>query len=95
MKTTKNRRKPKVAAVPGAAEVVVGGLEGPCLHEFIAIATHPGIYKPASTLAEALGFAESLLAAPQLHLISESPGSFEKLREITGRRLTAGEFAIR
>ncbi|HRZ34823.1 MAG TPA: PIN domain-containing protein [Candidatus Paceibacterota bacterium] len=55
----------------------------PCLHEFIAIATHPGIYKPACTLAQALGFAESLLAAPQLHLLSESPGYFEKLRDIS------------
>ena len=55
----------------------------PCLHEFIAIATHPGIYKPASTLAQALAFAESLLAAPQLYLLSESPGYFEKLRDIS------------
>ncbi len=54
----------------------------PCLHEFIGIATHPGIYKPASTLAEALGFVDSLLASPQLHLLSESPGYFEKLRDI-------------
>ena len=54
----------------------------PCIHEFIGIVTHPGIYKPASTLAEALGFVEALLASPQLHLLSESPGYFEKLREI-------------
>ena len=25
-----------------------------CIHEFIGIVTHPGIYKPASTLSEAL-----------------------------------------
>src|SRR5437867_1101343 len=54
----------------------------PCIHEFIAIATHPGIYKPASTLAEALGFLDSLFASPQLHLLSESPGYFDRLREI-------------
>jgi toxin-antitoxin system PIN domain toxin len=54
----------------------------PCLHEFIAIATHPGIYKPPSVLAEALGFVDSLLASPQLHLLAESPGYFEKLRVI-------------
>ena len=55
----------------------------PCIHEFIGIATHPGIYKPASTLAEALGFVDSLLASPQLHLLAESPGYFEKLRDIS------------
>ena len=52
----------------------------PCIHEFIAIATHPAIYKPPSTLAAALGFVDSLLASPQLHLLAESHGYFEKLR---------------
>ena len=55
----------------------------PCIHEFIGIVTHPGIYKPASNLSEALGFVDSLFASPQLHLLAESPGYFEKLREIS------------
>ena len=55
----------------------------PCIHEFIGIATHPGIYKPASTLSEALGFLDSLFASPQLNLLAESAGYFEKLREIS------------
>jgi toxin-antitoxin system PIN domain toxin len=54
----------------------------PCLHEFVGIVTHPGIYKPASTLAEAFGFIDALVASSQLHLLSESPGYFEKLRTI-------------
>ena len=54
----------------------------PCIHEFIGIVTHPGIYKPASTLSEALGFVDSLFASPQLHLLSESSGYFEKLRAV-------------
>lgn len=60
----------------------------PCIHEFIGIVTHPGIYKPASTLSEALGFVDSLFASPQLHLLSESSGYFAKLRDIiTAARL--------
>ena len=60
----------------------------PCIHEFIGIVTHPGIYKPASTLSEALGFVDSLFASPQLELLSESSGYFQKLRDIvTGARL--------
>ena len=58
-------------------------LPWPCVHEFIGIVTHPGIYKPASTLAEAFGFVDSLLASPQLHLLAESHGYFDKLREIS------------
>ena len=52
----------------------------PCIHEFIGIATHPGIYDPASTLAAALGFVDSLLASPQLRLLAEGSGYFERLR---------------
>ena len=60
----------------------------PCIHEFIGIVTHPGIYKPASSLSEALGFVDSLFASPPLELLSESSGYFEKLRAIvTGARL--------
>jgi uncharacterized protein len=54
----------------------------PCVHEFIAIATHPSIYKPASTLSEALGFLDALFASQPLQLLSESHGYFEKLRAI-------------
>ena len=55
----------------------------PCLHEFISIATHPGIYKPASTLSDAFGFIDALLASPNVELLSESPGYLEKLRKIS------------
>ncbi len=78
-------------AFHAGAKAAVEGLRGqlapwaipwPCLHEFIAIATHPGIYKPASHLLEALGFVEALLASPRLEVLAESPGYFEKLRAI-------------
>jgi toxin-antitoxin system PIN domain toxin len=62
----------------------------PCIHEFIAIVTHPRVYKPASTIAEALGFLEALLASEQLHLLAESPGYFEKLRELSLAAKLAG-----
>jgi uncharacterized protein len=57
-------------------------LPWPCVHEFISISTHPNIYHPASTLVEAFGFLEDLLSSPQLHLLSEGPGYFEKLRAL-------------
>lgn len=60
----------------------------PCIHEFIGIVTHPGIYKPASALSEAFGFMDSLFASRQLQLLSESSGYFEKLRDVaTAARL--------
>ena len=55
----------------------------PCIHELTGIVTHPGIFRPASTLAEALAFVDSLFASPELHFLAESPGYFEKLRSIS------------
>ncbi len=55
----------------------------PCIHEFIGIVTHPRIYRPPSSLAQALGFVEALLASPSLQLLAESDGYFEKLRRCT------------
>ena len=57
-------------------------LPWPCVHEFINISTNPRIYQPASTLSEALGFLEQLFGSPQIHLLAESPGYFEKLRAL-------------
>jgi toxin-antitoxin system PIN domain toxin len=53
-----------------------------CVHEFIGVVTNGRVYRPASPLANALEFLDSLIASPQLHLLAESPGYFEKLREL-------------
>jgi predicted nucleic acid-binding protein len=53
-----------------------------CVHEFIGVVTCGRVYKPASPLSSVLGYLDSLMASPQLHLLAESPGYFEKLREL-------------
>ena len=65
-------------------------LPWPCIHEFLSVATNPGIYKPSSTLTEAITFLESLFGSPRLHLLSEGPGYFEKLRELATAARLAG-----
>lgn len=57
-------------------------LPWPCVHEFIGVATNPKIYKPASPLSAVFDFLDSLMTAPSLHLLAESPGYFEKLRDL-------------
>jgi uncharacterized protein len=54
----------------------------PCVHEFIAIVTHPNIYRPPTPLKTAFQVIESLAAGDNLHFLSESEGYFEKLRQI-------------
>ncbi|MDP9291534.1 MAG: PIN domain-containing protein [Verrucomicrobiota bacterium] len=65
-------------------------LPWPCVHEFLGVVTSGRVYKPASPLSNALSFLDSLLASPQLHLLSESPGYFEKLRELATRARLSG-----
>ena len=54
----------------------------PCLHEFIAIATHARIYDPPSPLDEALVQVEYWLEAPGMVLLGEDERYWPRLREI-------------
>ena len=59
----------------------------PCLHEFLAIATHPRIYNPPTPLAQAIDQIEAWLEAPSLTILSEVDGYWSELRAAleTGR----------
>ena len=46
-------------------------LPWPCLHEFLAVVTHPRLYRPATPMPDALGVVEDLLAAPGATTIGE------------------------
>ncbi|HAH11779.1 MAG TPA: VapC toxin family PIN domain ribonuclease [Alphaproteobacteria bacterium] len=50
----------------------VWGLPWPCLHEFLAIATHPRIYAPPSTLKQGIAQVEAWLSSPSAILLSET-----------------------
>src|SRR3974377_2280538 len=51
-----------------------GAIPWPCLHEFIAIVTHPRIYAPPTPLASAADQVEAWLGAPSGALLAESEG---------------------
>jgi len=54
----------------------------PCIHEFIAIVTHPRIYDPPTPLAHALEQVECWLESPSLVLLAETHDYFERLQTI-------------
>lgn len=58
----------------------------PCIHEFLAIVTHPRIYDPPTPLELALDQVEAWLESPSLVMLAESTGYWDHLR----RLLTAG-----
>ena len=62
----------------------------PCLHEFLAIATHPAIYDPPTPLERALRQVDAWLAAPTLALLAERGGYWERLRGLLGAGRVSG-----
>lgn len=58
------------------------GIPWHCLNEFYAIATNPKIYKPASTIAEAIRQIEIWLASPTLTILGEDGDTWPILRDL-------------
>ncbi len=62
----------------------------PCVHEFLAIATHPRIYAPPTPIALALAQVAAWMEAPGLVLLGESSEYWERFRAVAGSALIAG-----
>ena len=52
----------------------------PCIHEFLAIVTHPRIYSPPTPLELAIDQVEAWMEVPNLILLVELEGYWQKLR---------------
>jgi uncharacterized protein len=59
----------------------------PCIHEFLAIATHPKIFSPPTPLEQALFQVEAWLESPSVVMLQESEGYWAILKNMvqTGR----------
>jgi toxin-antitoxin system PIN domain toxin len=83
---------------PAASELIRNLAEGPaawaipwpCLHEFLAIVTHPRIYRPPTPLDVATDQVAAWLEAPNLALLTESQGYWRRLRETIEKGKIAG-----
>lgn len=51
----------------------------PCVHEFIAIVTHPRIFKPPSSIEDALGAVCDLLGLPGMVTLGDGPDHLRRL----------------
>jgi len=51
----------------------------PCAYEYLRVVTHPRLFKPPSTQAEAIGRLNLLSASPSLTLIGPGPAHFDNL----------------
>lgn len=62
----------------------------PCIHEFLAIVTHPKIFAPPTPLDAAAVQVEAWLESPSLTLLSETTGYWAVLNETIRRGRLAG-----
>ncbi len=62
----------------------------PCIHEFIAIVTHPRIYRPPSSLTQAFAQIEAWVSSPSITLGSEGRGYLAQLNRISESARVAG-----
>ena len=63
------------------------GIPWPCIHEFLAIATHPTIYNPPTPLPKALEQVDIWRESPPVRILGEMAGHWKELKNIlsTGR----------
>jgi toxin-antitoxin system PIN domain toxin len=52
----------------------------PCVHEFVAVITHPRIYKPPTPLRDAILQVDYWMESPALRLLGEGPGYWDHLK---------------
>lgn len=73
------------AAYAKLAELAEGrgawAIPWPCVHEYLAIVTHPRIYSPPTPLDAAVDQVEAWLESPSLVLLAESDAHWRTLRE--------------
>ena len=58
------------------------GIPWPCVHEFLAIVTHPRIYRPPTPLAKALEQVEIWRESPSLRMLGELLGHWKDLKAL-------------
>jgi toxin-antitoxin system PIN domain toxin len=62
----------------------------PCVHEFLAIVTHPRVYDPPTPIAAALEQVDAWMESPSLFLIGESVEYWASLRTLVESGRIAG-----
>ena len=62
----------------------------PCIHEFLAIVTHPRIYDPPTPQGDALEQVACWLEVPTIVLLAEATGYWPALRETLATSRVAG-----
>ncbi len=75
--------EPAAAVVQQLAEgAPAWAIPWPCLHEFLAIATHPRVFDPPSTPTQAIEQVDAWIASPSLVLLVEGVDHWRQLLDL-------------
>ena len=66
------------------------GIPWPCIHEFLAVITHPRIYRPPTSGEDAVLQVDHWKESPTLRLIGEDEGYWEHLKSLLLKGRVAG-----
>jgi hypothetical protein len=70
-----------LSCVRGVAEgSALWAIAWPCIHEFLAVVTHPKIYKPPTSLQDAVQQVDYWMESPTIRIVSETPDYWEHLK---------------
>lgn len=70
----------RIAALAGSDEN--WAIPWPCIHEFLAVATHPKVFKPPTPVDRALEQVSIWMESPSLVLLAEAIGYWEELSSV-------------
>ncbi len=81
-----------------ALKVMMGLADGPalwsipwpCVHEFLAIVTHPKIYRPPTPMPLAIAAVRAWTGSPTLRFLGESPDHLDRLEHLILAAKAAG-----
>ncbi|MGA1287207.1 MAG: type II toxin-antitoxin system VapC family toxin [Rubrivivax sp.] len=69
------------------------GIPVACLHEFLAVVTHPKVFRPASRFDQALAQVDAWLAAPHVQVLHSGPEHWRILGDLArSAKLQGGQF---
>ncbi len=83
----------------GAARQAFGGLvesgedwaiPWPCIHEFLAITTHPKVFSPPTGMAQAMKAIKTLIDSGEARLLAEADGHLARLESLLRTGTVAG-----
>ena len=65
-----------------------------CLGEFVRVVTHPAVFRPASTLAEATAVLDAVLASPSVEVLLPGERYWPLLRSALAEARATGNLAF-